>query len=80
MKIEFLNIFTIYFLHNCLFGFAFDNSRFPISISVKLFPFYKTEFGFYTDIFYDEQHDFMNKSYDLLIPFICDIYIVKELF
>lgn len=78
MTIEFFNVLWIYILEKCLFGFRFDTSIFPFSIIVRLFPFYKANFWYNADYEYDKEHGIMNYRIDLIIPFVCDLVLIKQ--
>lgn len=79
MILEFWNTVWIYFLERCLFGFKIDTSRLPFSLIVNLIPFYKVNFWCNADYEYDMQHQVMNYKMDLIIPYLCDIMLIKQI-
>lgn len=78
MTLEFWNVVWIWFLEKCLFGFKIDTSRLPFSLVVRLIPFYKVNFWFNAGYDYDVKHHVMNYKVDLIIPFLCDIMLIKQ--
>lgn len=84
MRIIFFNILFITFFQDCLLGLRFDTSKLPTTFNIKLFPFYK--FGYYigkhTALDYYEECDIecINRYLDIMIPYLCDIEIIKEIY
>lgn len=75
MTLSFFNILWLYFLEKCLFGFRLDTQSLPFSINIMFIPFYKIE---YWNCFSKtvQEDGSVEKRWDLLIPYLCDIVLV----
>lgn len=76
MILEFFNVVWIYFLSKCLLGFRIDTSFMPFSAIVRFIPFYYA--SFWCDKSTTFEFNCINTEYNLIIPFILDVQIVKE--
>lgn len=77
MVIEFFNVLWITLFKSCLIGFKLDTSRLPFSVYVKLIPFYSIDFWIKTQEEYVVNLDKTFTRTDILIPFLCDMVIIR---
>lgn len=80
MTLEIFNTLWIFLCTKlCLLGFRFDTSKLPFSVLAMFIIFYDVDFYIGTHCEVDDVTGRFNKYYELMIPCVCDIMIVREI-